>query len=233
MSNGVTAWSYSRYADYRQCPLKFKLKHIDRMREEGSPAMERGSTIHKEGENWLKNKRKVKLPKSYEHFADQMHQLKTLTPMVEQQWGFTSDWTPTSWFGKDTWLRIVCDVAIEYDDNTAEVIDFKTGRKYDTNEEQVELFSSGIFMRNPNITHVTTRLWYLDQPDDNEVIREYGRDKGMVNEDGEVMLSFEEIRKDWSKKVVAMFKDKRFAPTPNNKCHWCSFSKSKGGPCKY
>ena len=50
MGNGVTAWSYSRYADYTQCPLKFKLKHIQRLPTKGSPAMDRGSAIHKEGE---------------------------------------------------------------------------------------------------------------------------------------------------------------------------------------
>lgn len=219
MSNGITAWSYSRYADYRQCPLRFKLKYIDKMKESPSPAMERGSQIHKAGENWLKNRRKTKLPVAYNHFADEMKQLHDLDPMVEQQWGFTQQWAPTGWFSADTWLRIVCDVAVVYEDNTADLIDFKTGRVYDTNEEQVELFSTSIFMRHPEVTDVTTRLWYLDSGD--EVVREYSRG------------DFERIRKDWSKKVVAMFKDKRFAPTPNNKCKWCDFAKDKGGPCKY
>jgi len=233
LSNGITAWSYSRYADYRQCPLRFKLKYIDKLPEPGSPAMQRGGDIHKEGENWLKSKRKSKVPASYKHFAAEMEQLKGMEPLVEQQWGFKRDWSPTSWFGGDTWLRIICDVAVLYDDDTAEVIDFKTGRKYDTNEEQVELFSSGVFMKFPNVKHVTTRLWYLDQPEDNEVIREYSREKTILGTDGQQLLTFGEIQKQWESKVVAMFKDKRFAPTPNNKCHWCAFRKEAGGPCKY
>lgn len=237
MSNGITAWSYSRYSDYKQCPLRFKLKYIDKLPEPGSPQMQRGSDIHKEGELWLKKPsgkgKPARLPDSYKHFKEEMEQLRGLAPLVEQQWGFTRQWTPTGWFGQDTWLRIICDVAVLYDDDTAEVIDFKTGRKYDTNEEQVELFSSGVFMKFPNVRHVTTRLWYLDQEKDNEVIREYGREPGMTNDNGDKLLSFEEIRNDWEKKVVAMFKDKRFAPTPNDKCRWCSFSKAKGGPCKF
>jgi hypothetical protein len=150
-----------------------------------------------------------------------MKQLKSLSPMVEQQWGFTKKWEPTSWFGKKTWVRIIADVAVLYDDNTAEVIDFKTGRKYDTNEEQVELFGAATLKKFSNLEEIQVRLWYLDQPTDNEVLRTY------TAKDGEL------IRKDWEKKVVPMFNDRRFAPTPNTKCRWCSFAKDKGGPCPY
>jgi hypothetical protein len=239
MGNLVTAWSYSRYADYKQCPARFKYKHIDKIADPGGPAMARGSAIHKEGEDFLKlslahpGGRKAIPPKSFAYFKSEMQQLATMRPLVEQQWGFTRDWQPTGWFGKDTWLRVVCDVAIVYDDNTAEVIDFKTGKKYDTNEEQIELFSFGGFMQWPEVEHVTARLWYLDIPDGpndgdphpesttNTTIREYTRDQ------------FEAGRKAWEKKITPMFNDVKFAPRPNEKCRWCPYSKAKGGPCKF
>lgn len=231
MSNTITAWSYSRYADYKQCPLKFKLKHIDRIRGTGpsAPALVRGSEIHLEGELWLKGGGKGRVPSTYTHFKDEMKQLAKLSPIVEQQWGFTKDWKPATgsgrdpngWFAKDTFLRIVCDVAVVYDDHTADVIDFKTGRKYDTNEEQVELFSTGIKMRYPETTTVTTRLWYLDQPNDNEVIREYSA------------KDIENIKKDWDRKIQPMFNDRKFPPKPNDKCKWCDYRKDAGGPCIY
>jgi putative RecB family exonuclease len=221
MSNGITAWSYSRYADYRQCPLRFKLKYIDKLPEPGSPAMQRGGDIHKKGENWLKAKRTGALPREYVHFADEMRQLRGLNPMVEQQWGFTRQWEPTSWFGSATWLRVICDVAVVYEDGDADVIDFKTGRKYDTNVEQMELFGTAIMFRFPEVNRVTARLWYLDQEKDNVVEDEYLR------------KDLPRVRKSWEQKTTAMFKDKRFAPTPNEKCRWCHFSKDKGGPCPY
>lgn len=227
----VTAWSYSRYADYEQCPLFFKLKHIDKMRAPGSAAMERGSTIHKEGQAYLTATKKVKVPQSYGLFADQMAAMRGFNPIVEQQWGFDRNWQAimgrrgdvNGWFQPDTWLRIVCDVAIEYPDAAYDIIDFKTGRKYETNEKQVELFSCGPFMRNPATQHVTTRLWYLDVPDDeeNEVIREYSR------------ADFNNIKKDWEKRIRPMFNDKRFSPKPNPKCPRCPFSKNAGGPCRF
>lgn len=231
MSNSVTAWSYSRYADYKQCPLFFKLKHIDRIKPPGSAAMDRGSEIHKLGENYLKVPvgKKVEVPTEYWRFNEQMKQLRELSPRVELQLGFNENWAPASgdsrdpygWFAKDVWLRIVCDVDVRYEDHTADIIDFKTGKKYDTNEEQVELFSTAPFMEDPKITHVTTRLWYLDADTDNEVIREYTR------------KDFETIKKDWVKKVRPMFADRRFAPKPNQKCRWCHFRKENGGPCKF
>lgn len=233
MADLVKAWSYSRYADYKQCPARFKYKHIDRLPDPGSPAMQRGSDIHREGERYLKAGRKAAPPKTYTHFKDEMKQLVGLNPMVEQQWGFTRDWTPTGWFDRDTWLRIICDVTVLYDDGTADLIDFKTGRKYDTNEEQIELFSMSGFMMWPEVNHVTARLWYLDVPDGpndgdphsdstaNTTIREYTRDQ------------FDKARKSWEKRIQPMFNDTRFAPRPNEKCKWCAYSKAKGGPCKF
>lgn len=222
MSNGVTSWSYSRFSDYKQCPLMFKLKHLDKMKPPTPSYMQRGQDIHLEGEQYLKAPKKPrKVPVSYKHFESEMQQLRDLKPVSEQQLGFTKDWTPTGWFGNLTWLRIVCDVTVLYDDDTAEVIDFKTGRKYDANEEQVELFSTAPFMLNPNLKQVTTRLWYLDQEKDNEVIREYS-DKDYLA-----------IKKDWTKKVQPMFNDKRWAPKPNSRCGSCHFRKDNGGPCKY
>lgn len=233
MADLVTAWSYSRYADYQQCPARFKYKHIDKVPDPGSSAMQRGSDIHTMGEKYLKAGKATTPPEEYGHFKDEMKQLVKLAPMVEQQWGFTRDWKPTSWFGKDTWLRIVCDVTVLYDDNTADLIDFKTGRKYDTNEDQIELFSMGGFMMWNEVDHVTARLWYLDVPDGpndgdphpestaNTTIREYTRDQ------------FEKSRKAWGKRITPMFKDTRFAPRPNEKCKWCAYSRTKGGPCKF
>src|ERR1019366_3414696 len=98
--------------------------------------------------------------------------------------------------------------AWEYEDKTGEVVDHKTGKKYGTNMEQVELFGSVAFMRLPHLTDVTIRLWYLDIADPKE------------NEETFEMTAAEAvtIRKDWEKKVRPMFNDKRFAPKANQ---WC------------
>lgn len=220
----LTAWSYTRYADYRRCPMYFAYKHLLRIKEPAGPAMQRGRDIHKEGEQYLIAPRKPrKVPDSYANFADEMQQLRELHPSVEQQWGFTQDWKPTDWFGKDTWVRNVLDVSVVYEDATADVIDFKTGKKYGSNDEQMELFGLSMFAKFPEVQHVTTRLWYLDDPnpDTNEVIAEFKAPEAPI------------LIKDWNKKVRPMFADRKFPPRPNDKCKWCHLSKSKGGPCKF
>lgn len=229
MTMELKAWSYSRYADYAQCPLRFKLKHLDRIPTPGSAAMDRGSAVHKEGEAYLAAPRAArKTPDSYQFFDDQLKDLRKKKPMVEQQWGFTKEWQPATakpgdahgWFAKDTWLRIVTDVCYVEGD-TANVIDFKTGRKYETNHEQMDLFSCGPFMKFPDVKFVNTHLWYLDQPKDNIVTQHFTRQ------------DFGRIKKEWERRIRPMFNDRKFPPKPNNKCRWCSFSKEAGGPCRF
>lgn len=221
----LTAWSYTRYADYRRCPFFFAYKHLLRIKEPPGPAMERGRNIHKEAEKFLLSPRKVKVPENLKNFATQMEELRKLRPTVEQQWGFTVDWKPTDWFGKDTWARVVLDACTVYEDNTADVIDHKTGKKYGSNDEQMELFGLGTFMRFPeyNLKHVTTRLWYLDDPNPNtnEVVAEFKASEVPA------------LRKDWDKRVKPMFADRKFPPRPNDKCRFCFLQKAKGGPCKF
>jgi hypothetical protein len=187
--------------------------------------MQRGNLIHKQAEDYIKAKRKPKLHVNLINVQQELEHCREAGAMAELPWGFRENWEWTgkpNWFGPEVWFRMKTDVAISYDDNTGLVGDWKTGRKYDENREQIELFGAGSLMRFPEWTTVDVRLWYTDvAPDDNEIQYEFTR------KDGEL------IRKDWEKKVLALFKDKRFAPTPNDKCRWCSFGKTKGGPCKF
>ena len=55
-STKITSWSFSRYADYKNCPLKFKLKHVDKLNEPPNEAMARGAAIHTLAEEYIKGK---------------------------------------------------------------------------------------------------------------------------------------------------------------------------------
>lgn len=231
MSNGVTAWSFSRWSDHDRCPLYFHEKYIVKsIPQDTSPAMERGDQIHKGVASWLRGDAEG-LPRDAfanpraEQIFQELRQMDPKSMLVEQQWGFTANWKPTGWFSKGhdaTWLRVILDVGLVYEDMTAEALDWKTGRRYDKNQEQMELFALGVMCRFVPVTNVTTRLIYLDE-------------KGKDIEDIEEFPAThkQKLIDKWTKKVEPMFTDKVWAPRPNDKCKWCPLARSKGGKCAF
>lgn len=219
----VTAWSYSRYSDYKSCPAKFKYKHLEKRSDPGSAAMNRGNEIHKLAEKAVQAK--IDIPDELMGVKKEIEFLRDNMAVAEESWGFRNDWNwigRPGWFGDDVWFRAKTDVRLLYDDDTLLLGDWKTGKMYFSNEEQIELFALAGYRRFPNVTEVDTRLWYTDaDPNDNEIQRTYN------------VKELEAIQRDWTKRVVPMFKDRKFAPTPNQWCGRCPFSKGNGGPCRF
>lgn len=225
MSNGVTAWSYSRYAKYTLCPLQFKFSVLDKLPEPGSPAMTRGNDMHVGTANFLKGTVST-LPADVMKnpvITDLIQQVAAMpNKEVEQQWGYDSNWQPTSWFGKGTWFRSVLDVGVMYDDLTFEAIDWKSGRRYGSNEEQMETQALAVMKRFKPVKHVTARLAYMDEVGANPFeFHEFPATK------------MQSLADKWAKKVEPMFTDTVFAPRPNDKCRFCYQARSKGGKCAF
>lgn len=211
------AWSYSRLACYEECPLKFKFKFIDKLPEPSSEAMERGSTIHKEAEAYVKNG--GKLPTSLKLFRKEFTAVRKEPEIAaESQWAFTKLWHTTSWFAKDTACRMVVDLAVLNAD-TVRAIDYKTGKVRDGYERQVSFYAFGAFLLWA-VENVKTELWFLDHG--KTITHEYTRKE-----------HFKVLKKQWTDAPRAMLADTRFAPRPGSGCRWCSFGVSKGGTCKY
>lgn len=217
-TDNLSAWSFSRYNDYQRCPAFFKYKHIDKLPVPDHPAMARGKEIHEKAAGFLQGTLN-ELPEELSWFDDMMIELRGMDPIVEQQWGFDRKWQPTGWFANDTWLRVVLDAGVVYDDNTGVVVDHKTGKKYGDNQEQMELFALAFMQRYPQTREVETRLWYLDSGD--EEIAEFTADQKR------------ELREKWEKRIAPMMGDKTFAARPNSFCKICPFSASNSGPCQF
>lgn len=222
MTKALTAWSYSRYALYETCPLKFKLSALDGIKEPESPAMARGTAIHAGLAAYIEGKgplpAEVKLPFQKQLYAE-MRAIPAESKVVEQQWGFTAKWRPTGWFGGDTWFRSVLDVGVMYDDNTFEAGDHKSGKRYGSNDEQMETQALAVMCKFQPVTHVTTRLIYLDGGEE-EIAEFEARLRPL-------------LAAKWEKKVQPMFTDTIFAPRPNEKCRFCHYAKSKAGLCRF
>lgn len=213
----ITAWSYSRWKDHAICPLKAKLKHVDKLREPANAAMLRGSAVHKAGEDFLNGVRKDIDP-VYATFADELKKLKRKKAVAEEKWTFTDTWGETSWFADDAWCRMGID-AYTITKKTMRLVDYKTGKVREENEEQLGLYALGAFTRFPELKEVATEFWYLDQAVPVQ-LHFLAKDK-------------EPLRELWERKTWALLHDTIFPPRPGGHCRWCHFRKANGGPCQF
>lgn len=208
-----TAWSYSRLGDYIQCPLKAKLKHLDKVAEPPAPALERGSEIHAVAAKYAKGEL-AKFPDELQLFEKEFGFLKKNRTkykyMLEEQWAFNRLWESCSWFDRTAWCRMILDLAY-IKGSTLIIIDHKTGKIREEQKPQLTLYALGGLLMFPQIKHVSAQFWYLDQ--------------GVVVEDRykRTPSIMDELRNGWSAKVVALLSDTKFAPRPGDKCRWCYY----------
>jgi hypothetical protein len=225
-----TSWSYGRWRDWYKCPLFAKLKHLDKLPEPGSPAMERGSRIDDGITNYLRKTKGAKLPSEVVAKLRPMYESlrKERNLFVNEMWGFDRQWQPVAWNDWDRcWLRVKVDMGhLDLEENVLYLFDNKTGR-YKPEEtvtygEQNEIYTAGGAAQFSEVDYVVPRFVYTDHgilhPPESEMIDQ--RQAGA-------------LQKKWTKKVQPMFADKRFNPKPGRACQWCPYSKAKNGPCKY
>lgn len=233
----ITSWSYSRLSTYEQCPQLAKYKYIDKLPEPGSPAMERGSAIHKAAEDFL-NGTIPRLPASLQFYGDEAKRVRKMrkadpeSVTVETTWAFRADWTETKW---NDWagcrLRVKLDVA-QLEDDTLTITDWKTG-KYSPQwnlqgyVDQVELYATAaltLYGGDLPAVRVVPRLVFLDAG----VVYPHLEETKVFT-----VADAPRLRKTWEKRAKPMLADKKFAPRPSSKCRWCHFRKENGGPCKF
>lgn len=222
MSNGVKAWSYSRWDLYNLCPFKFKGEVIEKKGKQDSAAMSRGDNIHKAVAQFLTGNGAIP-PEIVYPFHQQLYEEMRShdNKVVEQEWAFTRSWQPTGWFAGDAWYRSKLDCAVLYDDLVVEDVDTKTGKRRGSNDEQMESQAIAVFDHFKPAVKVITRLVYIDQGPAFDEFAEYSR------------TDLDKLHAKWEAKVAPMFTDTVFAPRPNDKCRFCWRAKSNNGDCRY
>lgn len=220
----MTAWSFSRWADYERCPLLAKYKHVEKRKEPDNKYTTRGSSIHKLAEDYVAGKIRL-IPPELMNFEDEFKKLKALKkpkPELECAWAFDINWNPVSWFEQTAWCRVKLDVTAILGGRRY-VIDHKTGRFSPSHEDQLGLYALGSFLMLPEDS-IEVQDWYLDKPKDDE-------DKILGADFKRADLPA--LKKDWAKRTKVMLSDTKFSPKPSDKCRFCHFRKDNGGPCKF
>lgn len=220
-----TAASYSRWRDWKQCAARAKYKYLLKLPEPGSPAMDRGSEIGKLAEEYLLGNIAT-LPKELSRFPKEFQELRELGAIPEQQWAVRRDWTETEWFAEDVYIRFKVDAYAIPRRRVLRIIDFKTGKLKDMAENQLQLDLYGVGALSLfDIDVAFAELWYLDQ---GVLVGGEGDEIGTYR-----MEDLSKLQKTWDDRLAPMFSDRTFVPTPNYLCRYCTFSRSKGGECKF
>lgn len=217
----IMAWSYSRLKTWEQCPLKAKLKFVQRLKEPDSIYADRGTEIHKHADAFIAGETPKdtlsKVVKFYEPFLAATADDKMVRTELQQ--GLTKDWKFTDWFGPTTWLRVIYDIHMKKGARV-DIRDTKTGKIYeDEHEDQRDLYATSAFA-DETVEEVHVGMIYVDQGTQSKL-------KVMTR------TQFRERRAYWDDRAAPMLADDIFAPRPNDKCKWCHFRKTNGGPCQF
>lgn len=209
---------FSKLEAYRDCPQKFHFQFVQKLPQPGSPAMERGSKMHESCEMYLNGWSSTLIPE-VASWQEALDAIKEKTFQAEKAWGFDKDWKLLSdWFQPTTWLRAKSDCHY-VEGNVVTVIDFKSGKYRIPSTEQIELYAICAGAVYPDVAEIIAEYWYLDT---GEVYRQpYTREQLLV------------LRKKYENYFQPLFTDEVFAPTPGVGCRWCTYSKTKGGLCRY
>jgi len=213
--NKITSWSYSRWKTYTECPLRAKLKFIDKLPDPSGPAADRGSAIHKMAQDYVEGFI-PELPLPLNQFSMGFDHLRRIKAKCEIEWAFTASWTPTDWLATDAWLRVKTDAYVLKDDELT-IIDYKTGRVYPEHKDQCSIYALAGFLVVPGVKEICTQLWYTDQ----QQIADHLYKK----------KDFPALKKDWIKRSRPMLNDTKFLPIPGAHCRYCIFKKGVGGQC--
>jgi hypothetical protein len=212
---------WSKLDKYRGCPQQFKYVYIDKLKEPESKALTHGSEVHGGLETYLNGWGKT-MPdgvlKVWHKRIDKLkerHDVKT-----EAAWGVTRDWLPLSnWLHPDCWIRAKSDF-FYFDGDTLVLGDFKTGQYRVPSDDQIELYAVIGHAMFPLVKNVRASFWFVEQAVD--PLELLYTDKQLIN-----------LRGKFTQEFIKMEKERKWAPTPSNKCKWCTFSRQKNGPCKY
>lgn len=232
MTEKIRSWSFSRLMDFEACPYKAKLKIIDKIPEPERPlppgktehANDRGSRIHLECELFVQDK--GPMPVEMKHFEAELKSLRDHfrkgRVSLEGEWGFNKDWQPTDW--KMAWLRVKLDVCTTLTPQHVAVIDYKTGKRFGNeikHGEQLQMYALSVFLRYPQVEHVTAELWYPDVNDlaSLDIVRPVGM----------------RFLKPFDKRGRKMTEATEFPPNPNaHSCKYCPYHPARGtGDCQY
>ncbi|QIB67120.1 PD-(D/E)XK nuclease family protein [Kineobactrum salinum] len=224
----MPTWSATMLKKYETCAYSVYLERVKKVPQEKNVASDRGSALHDIAECYVKSEWEAiadtsqpfikdwedkiypKFRADFDHLRDRFAEGKV---EVEGNWGFTVDWEPTGWMGKDVWARAKLDVLEWQDENCARVIDHKSGKKFGNeipHAQQAMIYAIAAFMRYEQLEFVETDFWYLDH--------------GLYSPQRYSRQQASQFLPRITQRATVLTSDTEFKPTPSKgNCMWCPF----------
>jgi RecB family exonuclease len=177
--------------------------------------MQRGTDIHQTCEDFVAGTSPTLHPAISPAWAMQIRALKELGAVPEQQWEFEEGWHLKA--GGPLWLRMKIDVHYRTGNQSLTIIDYKTGKPYLANMEQLEVYALGGFATFEDVNIINGELWYLDHDEPHE--------KTFRREDAP------KLARKWEQRAARLLEAENYPARKNKFCDWCPYNFKKGGPC--
>lgn len=225
----LTSWSYSVYSQYVKCALSVCFDKVQRIRivEPPNPHFVKGDRVHKAAEVHIGSTgRPPAVIPELQSVKDRLEFFRKARAKVELEWAFTKQYLPTSWFGKDAWLRVKTDVCLDTaPPPLVHITDWKTGRVYEEHKQQrslyalagLQLVELGQLAGGSKDVKLTAEHLYTDTTQ--SATEEYG------------MKDLKPLKREWESRIKGMMSDTRYPAKTGFHCKFCKFRKSAGGPC--
>lgn len=212
----LTAWSFSLYRRYCDCPLQVALDKALKQKMQNM-GMSEGIDMHSTAEAYVaktgKYAKSKKVPIALKLVEEHAVALREdASTQVELEMAYTKLWKPTTWFGTDTWLRIKIDARrilsmVAKKPKVVEITDWKGGKAYaHWDQQQAELYALGEFKLS-GCAEVRTKFAHTSTGDETDGIFLRSEEKS--------------LEKVWLGRTKKLLNDQLFKPTPGRQCTWC------------
>lgn len=224
--------SYTRWSDWNKCPAAYNYKHNLKVKEPDSPALAAGRKTHDVVAKFVagaSDEMPKVLAKHFSRLGQALHDMPKEQKQIETKMGFDIEMRPCAYFGPNVAWRFGHDVFLTYEPRVARAVDWKTGRRYASYDDQQQLFALPAFWSDPKLEKFVGHWLYLDDGQDDE--KTFTREQ-VLGPSGDP-AKLEGLSGVWNHNWRLMAADRAFPAKPSDEaCKWCNFSWRKNGPCR-
>lgn len=205
--------SYSSMTTFYQCPWRWYAERTKMVERKPHVSALWGSDVHKAIELALKG---VPLGERYEHYSMYVDVLKQFIDkadeyFIEHRLAIDKDWQACEFNAANAYIRGIVDFCtIQHSNNTALIIDHKTGAKRET--EQLHLLAALTFAVYANVSRVVAVFYWLK--DDSTSTYSFLREQDFAG----LKSRFDNVVNE----IASMCKQRQYPKRPGPLCKYCS-----------